>query len=259
MSSDIVEVQNTESALMDGTYGEHFSKEIQNLENELEDVESIYKNMQTLLDSISKNAQRGGRGGGSPLTFISKMYENMITIKNTKLSLIKEIVHVKKSIADLSIKDKNALKDKENSFREIAKEMLRHINSSGMDLSDGVNDIVVEVEESIDSLGELDSIAEKAFESETGISYNELANQRKSDKNDPDAEYFASYDGDVFVVTAYSEEGEIEDYEAVFNTSDFKVILNKEDEVESVINLMTGDEIEMYDLEEDESEEIEEE
>lgn len=95
------------------------SKEFALLENELDENEKIFKQVKVHYDRILASANPASR-------FITEQTANIMNIRNSRISIIKEMIGIKKAEAEMDLKEYNATKlenNSENMFTEVSKQI----------------------------------------------------------------------------------------------------------------------------------------
>ena len=101
-------------------------QEYEQLSSEIEEIDSLYTNSKELLDESSK-------GSRANYVFIANQTSNLISIKSHKMSLIKTMNDIKKSIIDLKIKEYN-LNSKNNTLDDNTKEVIENLFKKMMNM-----------------------------------------------------------------------------------------------------------------------------
>lgn len=108
-----------------------FSEELALMQKELNEIDDLYKETKDHFDKV-----RNGRSPGT-LIFIQQQTGNLITMKNNKFNMVKEIMVSKKNITELRIKEFNINnKDSEDSNENvngIAKELYTMLINNNID------------------------------------------------------------------------------------------------------------------------------
>jgi hypothetical protein len=159
------EIAKREDPTRKTKYTLHFEEEMKRLEEEIGEIDGLYDDIRDQIKNVMAGASRN-RGNASPLTFVSNMFENALSAKSSKISLLKELVHVKKYIADLDLKEEKGGEDEER-FKALAREFYKMVSdeSEGSDFAEELD-----AETSIGD-DDLDSVALLAYEKETGKSF----------------------------------------------------------------------------------------
>jgi len=132
-----------------------FDKEMQMIDDELADLDSLYTELKGHFDKV-KNSQTKGS-----LTFVKDQTSNLISIKTAKLSYIKQKADMKKNITDFAFKDKQISKEGEG-IDTFTNELYKKIANEIKYIPDKVHDNVVntlddnDVEQMLDE--ELDTL-----------------------------------------------------------------------------------------------------
>lgn len=95
-------------------------KELELLERELEENEKIFNQVKDHYDRVLNSRSQGS------LKFISDQTSNVLNIRNNRITIIKEMVNIKKLKADTELKEMNINKDmgdNENNVIEMAKQI----------------------------------------------------------------------------------------------------------------------------------------
>ena len=142
-------------------YSQIFLEELDLLKKEIKTLDNIYDEMKTAIETAKRSGRRNNRTTQSPFTFIFNMYANMNTNRTNKISIIKELAKLKKTIADLTFRDTRG-DEMEEKFKALAGSLFKQIKAS-----EDENDIN-EVEEEIK---DLDLIAKSAYKDEIGTEY----------------------------------------------------------------------------------------
>ncbi len=109
---------------------EEFNKELSEIEKVIQEVDSLYDETKEHFDEI-----RNARVKGS-LIFIQGQTSNLISMKNTKASLIKEKVNIKKTIVDLDLKNKKVEgTDEVGKEKEFLMNFFKELNNSNMEIT----------------------------------------------------------------------------------------------------------------------------
>jgi len=96
-------------------------------ESELEGMKQLELEMRGEMQKVlGATESHNRRSGASPYTFMSNMYENLISLRSTRLSAVKDIATVKKMAADLQLKSDKG-EGEEDAFRKIATQLMEMI------------------------------------------------------------------------------------------------------------------------------------
>ena len=79
----------------------HFNEELDQLKNEMGDVDELYNEIKDHYDLVKKTRDKGS------LTFTHMQLGNLVSLKNSKFSLLRDKIYIKRSIAELVLKMKN--------------------------------------------------------------------------------------------------------------------------------------------------------
>jgi hypothetical protein len=79
---------------------EHFDEELELINDQIREVNELYEELKTHYDTVKQSRNQG------TLSFMHLQASNLVSLKNSKASLIKDRITVKKNIADLYMKDK---------------------------------------------------------------------------------------------------------------------------------------------------------
>lgn len=90
-------------------YQEFFKEELDMINQEIQENRNLYTEIKTHLDKVKTSSTAGA------LTFISKQTPNLLTAKNNEISLLKDLVSVKKIILDVAMKNKKETDGSEDS------------------------------------------------------------------------------------------------------------------------------------------------
>lgn len=174
-------------------YQIEFEKDFEAIEKEINNLDSIGKNILSEIEDakiISKKASR--RGGSSPFTYIFNMYANYSSNRTSLIQLMKERINVRKMIFDFELKDIKS-SDGEENFKSIAKEMFEMIkeDSAKKRLEDNNSDSVIIDVEDFDE-DEFSKVALEAFKEELGeeklentsIDFDECSSEDKNDEEE---------------------------------------------------------------------------
>jgi len=214
----------------DSKYTCHFQEEVDMIKEEMEKVDNLYEDIMGRITNIS-DASKRKTSGNSPFTFISNMMENALSAKTSKINLIKELVHIKKYIADFDLKSIKSEGNDEEKFKALAAELMVMANKSFKGEDD--NDIIEDIEDL-----DLEKMAEDAWEEEMEGEIDLPTN--KCNKNEPIGDLVADQEGDVFYI---DEDGE---YLGVPDNLDiFEAYEDESGEIVKVINTETNEELEL--------------
>ena len=102
--------------------------EYNKMNDEIQEIDTLYNTSKELLENNS-------RGSRSNFVFVANQTSNLISIKNHKLNLLKNMNDIKKSIIDLKMKEfniisKNGLEGVNSSTKEIADEIFAKLISA---------------------------------------------------------------------------------------------------------------------------------
>jgi len=100
-----------------------FNEEMKMINDELNDLDNLYNEIKTHFDVIKNSQARGS------LVFIKDQTNNLISIKNAKLSYIKQKADLKKNITDFAFKEKNISNKENESVDTITAEIYRKITN----------------------------------------------------------------------------------------------------------------------------------
>ena len=114
MSKNEVDMKNTGTEITNSNDENEVVKYFKDEENELVDaikeIDDLYDEVKEHYDSLKK-ASRSANGGRGILSFIEKQTSNLVTLKNSKASLINSKITLKKYEADLILKQKKDMDD----------------------------------------------------------------------------------------------------------------------------------------------------
>ncbi len=151
-------IENKSEVLSNPTL--HFKEELQMLENEMSKAENLYEELKIHFDNV-KNSRTPGS-----LRFITEQVRNLISLRTHKTDLIKSKINVKKSIADIIIKNKNLDNNiSETDLRELLSLISQKNNADfiDVDIEDNLENRLLELQEKGDIVfeGELSEIVNK--------------------------------------------------------------------------------------------------
>ena len=109
------------------------SKELKLLENELIENEKIFSQVKIHYDKMMKSSNPASR-------FITEQTANIMNIRNSRISIIKEMIGIKRAEADMALREYNAAKvnnDSDSAIQETAKQVYNYLmqdnNKSNID------------------------------------------------------------------------------------------------------------------------------
>lgn len=109
------------------------SKELKLLENELIENEKIFSQVKIHYDKMMKSSNPASR-------FITEQTANIMNIRNSRISIIKEMIGIKRAEADMELREYNAAKvnnDSDSAIQETAKQVYSYLmqdnNESNID------------------------------------------------------------------------------------------------------------------------------
>ncbi len=169
------------------------------------------------------------RAGATPLTFMSNMYENLISLRQARLAAVKDIAQMKKMGVDVQMKADKGEGDEE-AFMKTARALMEILAEDGRS---GKMRIMLPVPDDA-MLAELDLAAEAAAASEGAPDPRE-ANAASAERMVVDR----STGGILRVNADYQIIEEVDEPER------FQVIRNKKEMVVSAIDNVTGEKLEV--------------
>jgi hypothetical protein len=113
-----------------------FKENIDMIQDEMSETDVLYEELKQHFDAVKKSSSSGA------LTFISKQTPNLVSLRNNKISLMNNLVQIKKLIVELSLKTKDD-SDSDSNVKEILKgmhELLLH-NKAETYINEYFNDI----------------------------------------------------------------------------------------------------------------------
>ena len=102
------------------TINENFKEDLELIDKTIDEVEALYEETKSHFESVKDSRARGS------LPFIHLQTANLISLKNSKLSLVKERVNIKKLKAELELKQIKSGMD-EQSDKQIIQDLMREI------------------------------------------------------------------------------------------------------------------------------------
>lgn len=156
------------------------SKELKLLENELIENEKIFSQVKIHYDKMMKASNPASR-------FITEQTANIMNIRNSRISIIKEMINIKRAEADMQLKEYNSTKAENTSdsaIQETAKQVYTYLISENNNESD--LDKILNKKES--SKKENDSIKNYKDEDEDLLEkrMKEIQEARKKEKQEED-------------------------------------------------------------------------
>ena len=145
-------------------YTEMFSGDILAIDEEIGALDGLFDEITGMIAEMRRTARSDRRG--TPLSFISNMFENATSVRSSRISLLKERVHIRKVIADLALKEEAGAEEGAESFRGIARELMELARRE----TDARACAPAAEEEEETTAGEADvrEIARRAYAEETG-------------------------------------------------------------------------------------------
>jgi len=138
-------------------FSDTFDAEISLLDEEMANIDGLYDEVKTHFDSIKGSNNRGVLG------FIEKQTGNLVSIKTTKISLIKEKINIKKTKADFEFKKANLNKGSSSLSEGLTKQLFDMISENQGNVKPSDTTSYVESDDDIDS--QLDQIFDEHVES----------------------------------------------------------------------------------------------
>jgi hypothetical protein len=199
--------------------------------NELNGMKSLEDEIRAVMTEVFGDPEtRKRRSGGTPLTFMSGMFENLISLRNARLSAVKDIAGIKKIAADLQLKTEKGEGDEEV-FSKVASKLMEMM-TIGEERQNSVpkmprlpNKATLEL---------LDAAAEEAAIS-TGAPDPKEAEQAAVEKYVVD-----KGTGDIYLID--------KDYKVIATITEvdnFEITRNKKGIIVFAINLATGEKLEV--------------
>lgn len=113
-----------------GSYKGYFEKELLNIENEIASIDEVISEMMSdKRGALNESQDSRRRSSGSPYVFTSTMWANIVAAKNARISLMKDMVSLKKIIAELNMKSKKD-EDDDSRFDKVAAALFEKINNT---------------------------------------------------------------------------------------------------------------------------------
>lgn len=200
----------TNSQLNFELYKELFEKNIELIEGEIKKTDELYNELKKKFDKINNSTSPGS------LNFIAKQTPNLVSLRNNRISLIKELNTVQKIIIDSTLKTKNVEND-ENSEDNIVLKKLHKILMNPNSFS-SIEEIPTEedtkflVDQQDDNIEEYENAFEEAYNSlEDEENYNEIIKDSMShiDEEENSEEYNSDIDN---TLPDYNDEAYLETY-----------------------------------------------
>lgn len=159
------------------------SKELELLETELQENQKIFDQVKTHYDKIINSKS------SATLKFITDQTSNLMNIRNNRITIIKEMINVKKINADLQVKEININKNAESDQSqnsEIAKEIYNLMKSDSREgsISSILNKDIEEVTVPVENAMTDEELLEQRMKS---------INERKEKENSPKTEELPPY------------------------------------------------------------------
>ena len=197
------------------------SKELALLESELDENQKIFDQIKTHYDLMMKNKT------GSTLKFITDQTSNIMNIRNNRITIIKEMINIKKLNADIQVKEININKDSDadgGATKQIAREVYALMKSDNREgsISNILNNKEVLESSSVKNEISDEELLEQRMQK---INSNKQAEQEKQAKELP--QYIIATDLEKNLYAINLEGTEIienvpipEDYEITFETDE---------------------------------------
>lgn len=221
----------------------YYQEELDQLDRALLDIESLYDETKEHYDEVKNSRSRGS------LSFAHLQLGNLISMRNSRVNIIKEKISVKKTIADFQMKEKRAEGAGAGDTAMIA-ELMRQLNRQ-----DAVNKNAPAVEEEEDDaddalerrIAELEGSGKLKFtDNERAVKYERGAvPPEESDEEEDDGEEEAVKEQVRIAVlvkdkkwafVAVNEEGRIVKGHELPNKSDHKIKLIKIEGVTTAVD-----------------------
>ena len=222
MAQDDIEEQRYSAIFVE--IEELFKKELTNM-GKLET--NIMKRIE---DASGTEDSKSRRGHASPLTFISNMFENAISIKSARLSAIKDIAGVRKIRADLDMKQDRGEGD-EDVFQKVAQKLMGMITEGTYDIP---GDDVFPPDVDMDALDEAAEAAAAAAGVEDALVADEETGQRF---------VVDGTTGEVYLVNS-----DMQILENRESPDRFTIIKSKSGKVRGAMDTTTGEKLELVEI-----------
>lgn len=98
----------------------YFSEELGQIKDSLVEIDDLYTEIKEHYDLVKRTRERGST------TFLQFQTGNLISLKNTKYSLIKEKINLKKNISDLILKQKKS-EDSDTQDNELIRRLYQEL------------------------------------------------------------------------------------------------------------------------------------
>lgn len=163
-------------------YKELFEKNIELIEGEIRKTDELYNELKKKFDSINNSTSPGS------LNFIAKQTPNLVSLRNNRISLIKELNTVQKIIIDSTLKTKNAEND-ENSednvvLRKLHKLLMNPNAFSSIEEVPNEDSDKLLLEQQDDNIEDYENAFEEVYNSlEDEESYNEIIKDSMSSRD----------------------------------------------------------------------------
>jgi hypothetical protein len=131
----------------------HYKEELDLLNQTLQEIEDLYEETKTHFDVVKNSRTKGS------LSFVHLQTGNLISLKGSKFQILKEMVSIKKSIADFSIKQK-AADDKTNGDSKLIRDIMDALNNRDIHELKGV-----QFEDDFNLGGDIDSALDSRINS----------------------------------------------------------------------------------------------
>lgn len=104
---------------------EHYKDELELINGGIAEIEELYAETKEHFDEVKNSRTKGS------LSFVHLQTGNLISLKNAKFSMLKEMISIRKNIADLTMKQKAAEAGTDSKEKELLRQIAEMLDKSG--------------------------------------------------------------------------------------------------------------------------------